>query len=246
MTQVFKFEKPRLIQPGSVILKCVDGHWKDRDGLIPPNEMLATGTARGLQCWKNNELLDEIVEQPGEPLPSADSLNDPIPEEEWGLDLNGQPQKPWRMTWAAYLVDPIGATRYTFINSTWGACRAVEALEGKMEIVQGLRGPNIRPRVKLDSRPQTIKSRGITKQRPEFTVLEWVDLTGNGEVLLGRGGARAALQIEHKPGVAEPAPAKKKEKTAVGKPVKPVSVAEEIDDGLPGDLAPPTNPLKAG
>src|SRR5262249_30360155 len=33
MNQVAKFNKPRLIPPGSVILKCVDGHWKDRDGL---------------------------------------------------------------------------------------------------------------------------------------------------------------------------------------------------------------------
>ena len=28
-----KSDKPRLIATGSVILKCVDGHWSDGDGL---------------------------------------------------------------------------------------------------------------------------------------------------------------------------------------------------------------------
>jgi hypothetical protein len=59
------------------------------------------------------------------------------------------------------------------------------------------------------------------------------------------------LQIEHKP-EPTPAPPEKKpkptspKKKEVGKPVKPVTVSEEIDDGLPGDLAPPTNPRRAG
>src|SRR5262249_47948305 len=109
MNQVAKFNKPRLIPPGSVILKCVDGHWKDRDGLTPASEMLVTDTAHGLQCWKNTDLLDEIVEQPDEPLPNPGVLNAQVPEAEWGVDLNGEPQKPWRETWAAYLVDTVSA-----------------------------------------------------------------------------------------------------------------------------------------
>ena len=250
MNQIAKFEKPRLIQPGSVILKCVDGRWKDRDGLDPANEMLVTGTAHGLQYWKNKELLDEIVERPGEPLPDPETLNAQIPKTEWGVDLNGEPQPPWRETWAAYLIDTASATEYTFINSTNGARIAVEQLERKLEVTQGLRGPNVRPRVKLDSRPMPIKRLNITKQRPEFVVLEWIDLTGSGEVLLGRS-QQSPLQIEHKP-EPTPAPPEKKpkptspKKKEVGKPVKPVTVSEEIDDGLPGDLAPPTNPRQAG
>jgi hypothetical protein len=95
-----------------------------------------------------------------------------------------------------------------------------------------------------------IKRLNITKQRPEFVVLEWIDLTGSGEVLLGRS-QQSPLQIEHKP-ESTPAPPEKKpkptspKKKEVGKPVKPVTVSEEIDDGLPGDLAPPTNPRRAG
>jgi hypothetical protein len=44
-----KGDKPRLIAPASILLKCVDGRWIDTDGLIPTGEMLAVGTTRGLQ-----------------------------------------------------------------------------------------------------------------------------------------------------------------------------------------------------
>jgi len=254
MNQVTTSNKPRLILPGSVIAKCVDGRWSDRDGLPLPNELLATGTSRGLQCFKNGELLGEEVEQPGKPLPNPDVLNAQIPQEEWGIDqYSGNPQPPWRVTWAAYLVDPVSATRYTFLNSTWGAQLAVEGLEGRMEIVIGLRGPNIRAKVKLDSKPLPKTKRNITKQRPEFTVLDWVDLTGPSEILLqhGYGGrqlwqlapATQAKQIEHKPASAPATPKKQKK---IGKSVKPPTVSEEINDSLPEDLAPPVNPLKGG
>jgi hypothetical protein len=201
----------------------------DRDELDVPDEMLVTGTAHGLQCFKNNELIGELVDRPGKRWTKEDAtrFNSDIPEEEWGVGFNGEPRPPWKETWAAYLVDTKSATEYVFINSTTGAKIAVERLQRKLEITQALRGSNVRPRVKLESRPMPIKSRGITKQRPEFTVVEWIDLTGDGEVLLGR--KPGPLQIEHKPESAPP------------KPVKPISVAEEINDDLPFDLGPPKN-----
>jgi hypothetical protein len=190
---------PRFIHPGSVILKCVDGRWSDRDGLTVASEMLVTGTAHGLQCFKNGELVGELLDRPGKRWTKEDAqeLNAKIPEEEWGIGFNNEPQPPWRETWAVYLIDTVSATEYTFINSTMGAKVAVERLERKLEITQGLRGSNVRPRVKFESRPFPIKRLNVTKQRPEFTVLEWIDLTGDGEVLLGR--KQSPLQIEHKP-----------------------------------------------
>jgi hypothetical protein len=47
--------------------------------------------------------------------------------------------------------------------------------------------------------------------------------------------------------VTEPPPEhKKKAKAAVGTPVKPTTLAEELNDDLPDDLKAPTNILKAG
>ncbi len=225
--------KPKLIQ--GILLKCVDGKWTDGDGLTPPLEMLVIGITRGLQCWgKEQDLLDEIPEQPNEPLPDVEALNAQIPEVEWGLGLDGKPRPPWQYNWIVYLLDPATATTYTYLNSTWGAQLAVERLEERFKWMRALRGDNVTPIVRLDSRPMKIKRLGgAVKMRPEFVVLDWRELG----VSIGQ---TATPQIEHKP---EPASAKTEKP---GKPVKPVSIQEEIDDDLPDDLKAPTNILKAG
>ena len=53
MTNEVTREAPRVIQ--GVILKCVDGRWEDRDGLPPPDTLMAIGTARCLQRWKDQQ-----------------------------------------------------------------------------------------------------------------------------------------------------------------------------------------------
>jgi hypothetical protein len=248
MKDVEKHNKPRLIQ--GLILKCVDGRWIDGDGLTPAGQMLAVNTSRGLQCWGDKELLDEIVEMPGEPLPDVDELNAQIPQEEWRPGLDGKPRPPWSLNYVAYLLNLESGQRYTFINNTTGARLAVERLEDRMLCIRALRGPNVRPIIKLDSR--VMKTSFGQKQRPEFTITEWRDFGGEGgAALLGPhgGGGGSAPQIEYKPKIGpdvikrvEPAPAAtapEKQKKKVGKPVTPPSVSEEIDDGLPFDLAPP-------
>jgi hypothetical protein len=254
-----KGDKPRLVAPGSVLLKCVDGRWIDADGLIPTGEMLAVSTTRGLQRFNGKgELPDEIPEPPDRRLTQddADALNAKIPTKEWRDGLDGNPDPPWKLVYVAYLIDTTTATRYTFMNSTRGAQIAVERLEDRMLCMRALRGDGVRPLVKLDSRPMKIKKLGgALKQRPEFTILDdWRDLGGGGGGgLLLRGGGDGAPLIEHlKTEPAPAAPAKEEKKktkattVAVGRPVKPVPISEEINDGLPGDLAPPDNPLQAG
>jgi hypothetical protein len=230
--QVDKAEMPHFLLPGSTILKFVDGRWHDRDELPVASEMLVTGTNHGLQCFKNSEWLGDLVDRPGKRWTRADAqaFNAQISEEEWGVGLNGEPQPPWRETWVVYLVDTATAIEYTYSNGTNGARIGVSILTRRLEITRALKGQNICDRVKLESRPMPIKRLGITKQRPEFTHLEWVDLTGDGEILLQQvRQQQALLQIEHKPTIE---PAAKKQ---IGKPVK-VTVAEEIDDDLPDNL----------
>jgi hypothetical protein len=233
-----KADKLRLIAPGSTLLRCVDGVWADRDGITPTGELIAIATVRGLQCWKNKELLDEIVERPGEELSDVDDLNGQIPKQDWELGLDGKSRPPWQLCYAAYLIDIPTATRYTFVNSTTGARIAVEKLQDRMLCMAALRHAKVRPIVQLDSRPmQTAFGK---KLRPEFTITDWRDLSGEGGALLGihRGGGGGPPLLEHKTEAA-PAPEKKKKTAAVGKPVKPVSVSEELNDALPDDLAPP-------
>jgi hypothetical protein len=223
MNTIIKREKPRLIQ--GVILKCVDGRWTDGDGLTPPNEMLVIGLTHALQCWgKDKDLLDTIIEQPNEPLPDPEALNAQIPEEEWGPDLNGEPRPPWQFNWVVYLLDIVSASTYTYLNSTMGARIAVERLEDKLKWTRMLRGNDVTPIVRLESRPMKTGFAGVVKQRPEFTVIEWRDLSVK----------HATPQIEHKTeAVAEPAPEHKKAKATVGKSVKPTTIQEELNDDLP-------------
>jgi hypothetical protein len=224
MSTVVKRDKPRLIQ--GVLLKCVDGRWIDGDGLTPPTEMLVIGITHALQCWgKEQDLLDFIIEQPDEPLPDHEALNAQIPEEEWGTGFDGKPRAPWQFNWVVYLLNCEDAGTFTFINSTRGAQIATERLEDRIKWMRTLRGNDVTPIVRLESRPMKTGFAGVVKQRPEFTIIEWRDLNVK----------HAAPQIEHKAETAaEPAPEhKKKAKATVGKPVKPTTLAEEIDDGIP-------------
>jgi len=222
-------EVPRVIQ--GVILKCVDGRWQDKDGLTPPDTLLAMGTAR----WQP---VDTIVETADQPLPDVDDLNAKIPIKEWEKGLDGKPRPPWQVQYVVYLIDPVSGSTWTFINGTVGARIAYERLTDKFRWMRRLRGDNIAPVVKLDSRP--MKTSFGQKMRPEFTVLEWRDLGS---------GVPSTLQIEHKAEpvavatepttepAAKPAPApekQKKSKANVGKQVKPVTIQEELNDDLPG------------
>jgi hypothetical protein len=200
------------------------------------------GCTRALQCWQDQKPVDSILEQPGKPLPDADTLNSQIPQNEWELDPNnGQPKPPWVLQHICYLIDPHSGETYTFINSTKGAQIAIERLGDKFQWMRALRG-NVVPIIKLDSRP--MQTRFGQKIRPEFTVIEWRELGQNGDGILEQ---KAVPQIEQaKPGPAEQLdrfattktdakPATKKKPT-IGKPVRPPTIQDELGDDLPNFL----------
>jgi hypothetical protein len=227
MNELVKREKPRLIQ--GLLAKCNDGQWKDGDGLPMPGRVLVVGIDRVLRCWgADNELLDYEIEHAGQPLPDVDELNNKIPEEEWGTDLNNQPRAPWERCWRVILLDLETASTFTVISGTTGARIAVERLEDRITWMREIRRAPVVPIVQLDSRP--MKTRFGTKMRPEFTVLEWRE----------RSAEHATPQIEHqpdatgfRPAVAENAPPEKKVKATIGKPVKPTTRQEELNDDIP-------------
>jgi hypothetical protein len=238
MTQIVKHSKSRLFV--GVALKCVDGHWNDADGLIPPDQLLVIGTTKALQCWQEQKPIHTIVETPGEPLPDIDTLNEKIPREEWEEDLNGNPRPPWQLNYVVYLLDPDTADTFTWANSTTGARIAFERLTDKFTWMRAMRGANVLPLVKLDSRPMTTKF-GV-KQRPEFTILEWRDLGVPAPAIAAPQTPLIEQQKTVTPAeesaqaeTAEPAPAPKRtakptSTKKVGKPVKPVSLREELND----------------
>ena len=200
------------------ILRCVDGRWSLRDGtaITSDTSLLAIGTSEALQSWRDGmPMADPIIKQPGEPLPDIDELNAQIPREEWEIGLDGQPRPPWQHVYIAYFVNTVDASVYTFINTTIGARIAVERLQDRVKWMRTLRGANVAPLVKLDAKE--MKTRFGTKMRPEFTIVEWREIGGGGGGLQNE----PARQIEQKK--SDPA-------AQVGKPVKPVTTSEALND----------------
>jgi len=223
--QITKLKK-RLLQ--STKAKCVDGNWS-AEGLPLPDALLVVGFTRGLQCWKDGELLDELDER-DEPLPDVDELNAKIPQEEWATGLNGQPEPPWRIVYAVYLVDPETAELFTWINSGYFAMLAYEELTERIKRMTRLRGSGVTEIVKPDRRPQRIKKLNITKQRPHFTHIDWRDLGGERD----KQPAQLPPPTDQDPAaVAAKPPAEKKKRTTIGKPVEPVTAEEELNDKIP-------------
>ena len=223
--QVSKLKK-RLLQGTKI--KCVDGVWSAGD--VPlPEVLLVSGYARGLQCWQDGELFDELDER-DEPLPEVDELNKKISRNEWRIGLNGQPEPPWRIVYVVYLTDMETAELYTWINSGYFVMIAYEQLTDRIERLTRLRGNYVTEIVKLGRRSEKVKKLNITKQRPHFDHVEWRDL---GPPPSTQAPAQLPPPTDKDPAGAAAKPPAEKKKTTVGKSVKPVTPEEELDDECP-------------
>jgi hypothetical protein len=222
----------RLAAEGTTILRFVDGKYPTRDGTVLPlgTHLFQWGMRRGVQCFGDETLLDEIVEQPGEPLPDPEELNAKIPRSEWGTDLNGNPRPPWQMTYAVYLLNPETGDGYSFLSSTTGGRIAYERLQSRIRNMKLMRGSAVAPLIELDTRQMPTKKYG-PKPRPEFSVVEWRELGDSGPALLpapvgpeGNGSEGAEAKPE-KPAI--------KKKAVTGKAVTEPTLKEELNDDIP-------------
>ena len=206
--------------------------WCDRDGLRPPETMLAIALSEALQCWKNRKPVETIVDKP---LPDVNDLNEAVPRSEWELDLAGKPKGPWSHQVIVYLIDPTSGGFYTYLNSTIGARIVVEQLKEKVITMRALRGARVVPVVKLSHRPMKT-SFGI-KHRPEFEVLDWRHWGGGGSAVSGPATPQISGPTSESPPDTAPAPQAAKApggQTIAGmQSVKPVSTAEYVADEIP-------------
>jgi len=145
--------------------------WTDRDGLRPPELMLAIALSEALQCWKCKKPIETIT---AKPLPDVNALNEAVPRAEWEPGLDGKPKPPWVHQVIAYLIDPASAGTFTYLNSTVGARIAVDQLKEKVITMRALRGSRVVPLVRLTHRP--MKTFVGMKHRPEFEVIGWRQL----------------------------------------------------------------------
>lgn len=200
----------RVIQ--GTLIKCVDGHWTNRDkNAIPAGtRLLALAAHQLLQHWHDGQPVETILKKPGEPLPDIDELNAKIPQKQWETGLDGKPRPPWQKLCLVYLLDGTNAERFTFINSTVGARIAVENLKDQVKWMRAMRGADVFPVVELSSAP--MKTKMGTKIRPDFRVVGW----------------RRLGDSETRPDTGAPPTT-----PAIGKPVAPVSSREALNDEIP-------------
>jgi hypothetical protein len=76
----------------------VDGYL-DRDGVQPvEGPYLLWAMEQGYQRWKDQTVVDEIVDKP---LPDLEQLNGAIPKSEWEPGLDGHPRPPYSHQYTA-------------------------------------------------------------------------------------------------------------------------------------------------
>ena len=185
--------------------RCTDGDWSEGGTPLPPGtKRIALAVAEAVQRWEGQKSVETITDKP---LPDIKTLNDAIPEDEWEEGLNGR-RAPWTHSLIVYLLDPADASVSTYINSTFGAKLAVQALKDRVRMMRMIRGSRVYPVVELSKKP--MKTRFGVKLRPEFTICDWRYL---GAPEVPKPDVKA---IEH-----------------IGEPVKPPTTAEIFDDALP-------------
>jgi hypothetical protein len=189
-----------------VRLKFVDKIWSAADGtpLAEDDRFLVVGTGVALQRWAGG--LPEVITE--RPLPSVDALNASVPKSEWPIGkFSNQPEPPWRHVWYARLVRPHDATTLTFVNGTAGSRVAVQRLRERTQTMSALRGCTVAPIVKLSW--AMMPSSFGPRPRPDFVVEDWRSFGGD-----------------------QPAQIAPPTADTIGKPVAPVTTAEELNDEI--------------
>jgi hypothetical protein len=216
---------------------AADG-WLDRDEAEAPALLLVVKVDELLKRWKNNEV--ETIRK--KPLPDPDELNRAIPMSEWEKGIDGKPRPPWSHNVSVTMVNPATGAIYVYEHDTAGAHIAWEHLREQVIVMRSLRGSRTMPVVKLGEAVMNTKRFGKVK-RPSFEIVDWKLPPGGGETALPKpapqlSGPLAATPPAVEKTAASPAkPAAKPGKPAIDLnamgDVKPVSLAEELNDSVP-------------
>jgi hypothetical protein len=108
-----------------------------------------------------------LMQKLGEPKPAQPD----VAKENWPLNLNGQPEHPWRWTHYLYLLDTATGEISTFSSSTIGGRIAIDELRDQIAFMRKVR-PDAIPIVALQSKDMPTSFGGI-KPRPYFKILGW-------------------------------------------------------------------------
>jgi hypothetical protein len=161
------------------ILKYNTDHFVTREGdvISPDRELVVLGLKKVIQKFVGKQLAEPPIIMPdGEKVPDIEAMNRAAPREEWGVDLNGQPQGPYTLVLVLKLLDARTMDRFAFVTKSKGGAIAIGDLSDKVKIMRRFRGLDIAPVVSLCSTPFRITRLNITRKRPDFPVKQWIKL----------------------------------------------------------------------
>jgi hypothetical protein len=122
---------------------------------------------KGWQKLEEGCAPEYVMQQLGQPRPPQPA----VAKEDWPLNLNGQPEHPWKWTHYLYMLDIATGEMSTFSTNTKGGNIAIGLLNDQIVIMRRAQ-PDAVPVVALESREMPTQY-GTTKPRPHFRLLSW-------------------------------------------------------------------------
>jgi len=151
------------------IVKFIKGRYVigREEGELNGATLIAYGVWRCWQKWRDRKVIDSIFPEPDRPLPrSAEDIDDP----------DAKP-KEWQLTHFLYMRDPGDGADYTFVTSSSGGRRAIEALSRQIRNTR-TRRPGALPLIRLDTGTNRHQEHGVIP-KPIFPVAGgWVTQDG--------------------------------------------------------------------
>jgi hypothetical protein len=208
---------------GTLLKFSNEAKWVTRDDDEMPSdlELIIVDVIRVVQRWQDGSPIETRILQPGEKFPDVDALNEAVPRDEWIEGPDGQLRGPHQAQSIVYMLDPSTMDRYSYPTGTVGGRIAIRELVDKTTWIRRMRGDNVYAVVTLGD--CFMKTRFGGRQRPHFQNVRWTRLGGDNS------------NVEALP----PPPSTPTPQVAAPPLVQEPSVAEELNDPLPDDLAPP-------
>jgi hypothetical protein len=192
--------------------------WRGREqtALVSLGPVLITSVYDFIGQWVDHRL-QRITTRP---LPDPHELNSAIPQSEWPIGLNGQPEEPWKLYMGCRWIAENG-TSYVYEHNTAGCRWAIQDLQEATVNMRLLRGDTCYPLAELSEKPWDLPT-GLTK-RPYFNIVGWKTPGNGGTEKPDRKPVSGATLAAAKP------------KVGFGhmEDVKPVTTAEIVKDEIP-------------
>jgi hypothetical protein len=181
--------------------------------------------------WKDdNSGPEEVIPVARDaPPPNLKEMNAKIPQSEWRIGLNSLPEPPYQLQRVLEFLDPTSMERLSWPHNVTviGSSRAADELEGRIKITRRLRGEDVYPLARLESRHMPTRYNPRGRQRPHLAIIKWVRLGEHGiEYIDVNAPAQARLERSTQAESAKPA----QQSVLPMQSVPEVGPSEEMED----------------